>query len=94
MSNFFGGPVIPTVIKLALVSFAVGIVLWISNIDPVDLWRNFGDTFREAWGVVADFVDWGAKYAALGAIVVVPVWLVFRLVRFVTGGRRKETPGS
>lgn len=88
MERFFGGPVIPTIVKLALISFAVGIVLWISGIDPLDLWRNLGQTIKDAWQDVADFVDWGAKYAALGAIVVIPIWLVFRLFRVVMGGRK------
>lgn len=88
MERFFGGPVIPTIVKLALISFAVGIVLWISGIDPLDLWRNLGQTIKDAWQAVADFVDWGAKYAALGAIVVIPIWLVFRLFRVVMGSRK------
>lgn len=88
MERFFGGPVIPAIVKLALISFAVGIVLWISGIDPLDLWRNLGQTIKDAWQAVADFVDWRAKYAALGAIVVIPIWLVFRLFRVVMGSRK------
>ena len=65
MDKIFGGPIVPTLAKLALLSFVVGLVLYLFDISPIDLWRNFGQTIREAWGKVIDFVEWAGQYAIL-----------------------------
>jgi hypothetical protein len=84
MDKIFGGPIVPTLFKLALLSFIVGLVLFLLGIDPVDLWRNFGQTIRDAWVIVIDGLDWASRYAVLGAIVVLPIWIIYRLVMFVS----------
>lgn len=80
MDKIFGGPIVPTLFRLALLSFIVGLVFAIFGIDPVDLWREFGTTIERAWALVFDAVIWGWRYAVLGAIVVLPVWIIYRLV--------------
>lgn len=84
MDKIFGGPIVPTLFKLAILSFIVGIVLFFLGIDPVDLWRNFGQTIRDIWTIVVDALDWGSRYAILGAIVVLPIWVIYRLVLYMT----------
>ena len=84
MDKIFGGPIVPTLFRLAMLSFIVGLVLFFLGIDPVDLWRNFGQTIRDIWAIVVDAVDWASRYAILGAIVVLPIWIVYRLVLYVT----------
>jgi hypothetical protein len=84
VDKVFGGPIIPTLIRLAILSFIVGLVLFFLGIDPVDLWRNFGETIKEIWARVGEAIDWSAKYAILGAIVVLPIWIIYRLVVYVT----------
>jgi hypothetical protein len=84
MDKIFGGAIVPTLFKLALLSFIVGLVFAMFGIDPVDLWREFGQTIERAWQLVFDALIWGWKYALLGAIVVLPVWIVYRLVLFVS----------
>ena len=84
MDKIFGGPIIPTLFRLAILSFIVGLTLFFLGIDPVDLWRNFGQTIRDIWAIVVDSLDWASRYAILGAIVVLPVWIIYRLVLYVT----------
>ena len=84
MERMFGGPIIPTLLRLAILSFVVGLTLYFLGIDPVDLWRNFGKTIRETWSIVIDALDWASGYAILGAIVVVPIWVIYRLVLYFT----------
>ncbi len=86
MERIFGGPIVATLLKLAVLSFIVGLVFAIFGIDPVDLWREFGTTIQRAWTLVFDALDWGWKYAILGAIVVLPLWIIYRLVMAVGGG--------
>jgi hypothetical protein len=84
MDKIFGGPIIPTLFRILLLSFFVGLVLWVFGLDPVDIWREFGATIQRAWTLVFDALDWAWKYAALGAIIVVPVWIAYRVILYLT----------
>lgn len=84
MEKIFGGPIIPTLFKLAVLSFVVGLVLMIFGIEPLDLWREFGATIERAWILVFDALLWGWRYAVVGAIVVLPLWIIYRLVMFAS----------
>ena len=84
MDKIFGGPIVPTLLRLALLSFIVGIIFAAFGIDPVNLWKEFGATIQQAWQLVFDFIQWGSGYAIVGAIVVLPVWIIYRLMMAVT----------
>jgi hypothetical protein len=84
MEKIFGGPIIPTLFRLVLLSFIVGLVLWTFGIDPVDLWKEFGTTIQRAWQLVFDALDWAWKYAVVGSIIVLPVWIFYRVMMAVT----------
>jgi membrane protein implicated in regulation of membrane protease activity len=76
-TRFPGG--VSTAIRLALLSIVVGVVLSALNIRPQDLilhLRRFVD-FIYSMGFGA--VEWAFQYLLLGAVVVVPIWLISRL---------------
>ena len=76
-----------TVIRLALLSIVVGVVLSALNIRPQDLvlhLRRFVD-FIYSMGFGA--VEWAFGYLLLGAVVVIPIWLVSRLIAGFSGRR-------
>jgi len=79
MEKYFGGPVIPTILKLAIVSFLVGIVLVIFGVEPFGFWTKFLDTVIDAWELVFEFLGSAWGYFVIGAIIVVPIWLIIRL---------------
>ncbi len=64
-------------IKVLLFSFVVGVLLSFFEIDPKQLLANFGETVQSIFSVVASVVEWAVKYVLLGAVVVVPIWLIF-----------------
>jgi Na+/H+-dicarboxylate symporter len=66
-----------TIIKIVLFSFIVGLLLSFFDINPAQLLRNFGATAEKIFKIVADVIEWGVKYVLLGAVVVVPIWLIF-----------------
>ncbi len=65
-----------TLIKIVLFSFVIGLLLSFFDIDPAQLLKNFGATAEKIFEIVADIIEWGVKYVLLGAVVVVPIWLV------------------
>ncbi len=77
-----------TLLKLIFACFIVGLIFAVFGIDPMNLWRDFGATIRDAWTLAFDAVNWSWQYAALGAIVVLPVWIIYRIILAVTGKPR------
>ncbi|MBL4601220.1 MAG: hypothetical protein JKY84_00600 [Emcibacteraceae bacterium] len=65
--------------KLVIASLCVGLVLSFFNIDPVELINDVPETFGKILGVILDIVDWAGKYILLGAIIVIPIWLIFNI---------------
>jgi len=88
MDRIFGGPVVPTLFKLAMLSIIVGLVFAVLGINPMDLWLHFGETIQQAWRMAFDALNWSWQYAALGAIVVLPLWIIFRLLTAIGGKPR------
>ncbi len=80
-NTLFGGNPLSVVIRLTLISIAVGIVLKALGIDL----RNFFDRLNELMRGVYDLgfgaIEWALEYLLLGAIVVVPIWFIGRLFR-------------
>jgi len=74
-----------TIIKLLVLSFVVGILLATFDVDPRQLLANFGETIEEIFAVITRFVEWSVKYVLLGAVVVIPIWLILFLLRKITG---------
>ena len=78
-NTFWGGNPLSVVIRLALLSIVAGIVLSALGINL----RNFFDRINTLLGNLYDLgfgaIDWVLQYLLLGAIVVVPIWLIARL---------------
>ena len=72
-------------IKVLLFSFVVGVLLSFFEIDPKQLLANFGETVQSIFSVVASVVEWAVKYVLLGAVVVVPIWLIFFFISKARG---------
>jgi hypothetical protein len=77
-----------TVIKLFVLSVVVG---WIISVLDLSLEGFFGH-LADAFGTAVDWVrwilGWTLPYAAIGALIVVPVWLISVLLRVT----RRRTP--
>ena len=80
LARFVGGSPIAVLLRLIVVSFVVGIVLETFGFDPVGL-------FNEAVRAVRHMVEFGltdvrqiGRILLTGAMVVVPVWLLLRLL--------------
>jgi len=69
-----------TVIKLAIISLLVGFALVFFGIEPADLVKGLGGTVVSIYELVLELLRSSMKYVLIGAVVVVPVWLVFYLI--------------
>ena len=94
MDKLLGGPLLPTLLKLAIASVVVGIVLAVFGIRPIDLWQDFIDTFVRVWEMGFDAIRWSGEYFVLGAVVVIPIFIVVRLWSFLVERGGKNGPQS
>lgn len=79
-----------SVVKVAVASLVVGLALSLFDIQPQDLMRNLGDTVVEIFNLMVDMLEWSVKYILIGAIVVVPIWLVRVAIRMTRDGLKKD----
>ena len=70
-----------TVIKLAILSLVIGLFLTFFNITPEGLLRSFGSTVQQIFDIMASVLEWSIGYILVGAVVVVPIWLILFLMR-------------
>jgi len=74
-----------SLIKVLLASFVIGVLLAFFNIDPTELLENFGETIQSIFEIVARVIEWAVKYVLLGAVLVVPIWLILFFISKARG---------
>ncbi len=84
--RFFGGPPLGVIVRLILVSIVVGVILAAIGLDPWNIVASARRIIAGIWTMGFDLVRWLWRYFLLGAVIVVPVWLLMRLA----GGRRRR----
>ena len=88
LRGFLGGHPLAVLIRLVLLSFLVGIVLSVFGVTP----RNFFDSLDRFARFLYDLgfgaIEWLLEYIAVGAMLVVPIWLLVRLFR--SGGVKTD----
>jgi Family of unknown function (DUF6460) len=85
VSRFFGGPPLAVAVKLILLSIVVGVILAALDLDPLHMVRSIERLARAIWDMGFDAVLWVWRYFLLGAVLVIPIWLIVRLVRRASG---------
>ena len=78
VTRFFGGPPLAVIFRLALVSILVGVILEALGFDPLNILESVRRLIQHIWDLGFDAVRYLWRYLALGAVIVVPVWLVMR----------------
>ena len=79
MEKFFGGAPLWVVLRLVVISLVLGIVLAAFNLDAFGLVQKLRDLFSALYHMGFDAFRWIFDYFILGAVIVVPIWLIFRL---------------
>jgi Family of unknown function (DUF6460) len=85
VSRFFGGSPLMALVRLILLSILVGVILSAFGLDPWNIIPSLKRFVLDIWDMGFDAVRWVWRYFLLGAIVVIPIWLIMRLVRAPRG---------
>ncbi len=79
VNRFLGGSPLAVLIKLVLVSILIGVVLQALGLDPWDIMTSIRRLFRNIWEMGFDAIRWLWSYFLLGAVIVIPIWLIMRI---------------
>lgn len=74
-----------TVVKLVLASMLVGAVLAFLDVQPLAVWRWLADQLGEVVGNIRHYAGRAVTWFLLGAVVVVPLWLLLFLWKALRG---------
>jgi hypothetical protein len=85
LTRFLGGSPLAVLGKLILLSILIGVVLSALGLDPWNIYDSIARLFRRIWDMGFDAVRWLWQYFLLGAVLVIPIWLILRLVRAPRG---------
>ncbi len=83
--RFFGGPPLTVIGRLIMLSILVGVILAAIGLDPWNIIESVERLVRHIWNMGFDAVRWLWRYFLLGAVIVVPIWLVMRLSKAPRG---------
>jgi hypothetical protein len=81
-----GGSPAQVLLRLVVISLIVGIVLSALGISPYDIIETAEQFIRRIWNMGFGAIEWIWRYFLLGAVIVVPIWLVIRLLNLGKGG--------
>ena len=90
VTRFLGDSPLRVFLRLLVLSFVVGLVLSVLNIRPWQIYRWIEDVIEQIWSMGFEFLGDAAEYLVLGALIVVPIFLLMRLFRLGTGGGRRS----
>ena len=85
VNRFLGGPPLAVIGKLILMSILIGVVLSALGLDPLNILSSLQRLIRDVWNMGFDAVRWLWQYFLLGAVIVIPIWLILRFVRAPRG---------
>jgi hypothetical protein len=77
--RFLGGSPLTVAFRLILLSILVGVVLAAIGFDPWNIVNSIRLLFLRIWDLGFDAVNGLWRYFLLGAVIVIPIWLLSRL---------------
>ena len=77
--RFLGGSPLSVAFRLILLSILVGVVLAAIGLDPWNILYSVRRLFQTIWDFGFGAINWAWRYFLLGAVIVIPIWLLSRL---------------
>ncbi|MEQ8709953.1 MAG: DUF6460 domain-containing protein [Rhodospirillales bacterium] len=75
------GPILGTVIKLAIISVLVGLAMNLFGVQPDNVFDFLAGALQNSFRFAVDSLHWAFQYLLIGAAVVIPIWLIIFLIR-------------
>lgn len=88
-NTFLGGSLLGVIIRLVLLSIVVGVILSALGITPRNFFYQIEVLLRRIYDLGFETFNWLLEYLLVGAMVVVPIWLIARLINAL---RRSKDP--
>src|SRR5690606_10532213 len=82
LTRFLGDTPLRTIIKLTVVSFVVGVILTALDLSILDLLHGVQDFVLRIWNMGFDAIRRFGQYFVVGAAIVVPVFLIIRVLQY------------
>ncbi len=82
VTQFLGDTPARTAIKLVVISLVVGIIMSATGFTPIDVWHAFTGFVERLWNLGFEAFGRFGEYLLYGAMIVVPVFLIMRFLRF------------
>ena len=70
-----------TVVRILLLCLVVGLIISVFDISPEGILSSLGSTAERIFFAVAGVVQWAVPYMLMGAVVVIPIWVVVYIHR-------------
>jgi Domain of unknown function (DUF6460) len=80
VNRFFGGSPGSVIFRLILLSILIGVILEVLGLDPWNIIDSLRRLVLRIWDMGFDAIRWLWRYFLLGAAVVLPIWLILRLI--------------
>ncbi len=79
--TFLGGSPVGVLIRLVLLSVVVGVILSALDITPFNILQRLQILVRNIYDLGFDAFKSIFEYLVLGAMVVVPIWFIARIIK-------------
>jgi hypothetical protein len=90
MERFFGGNPGLVMVRLAILSLVVGVLLAALGFSPFDILESIRELVARVYDLGWTAVEKAGRYFLLGAVIVFPVWFIARLFKMLGRGTRGD----
>lgn len=80
ITRFFGGSPAWVLVRLVILSVVVGVILAALGVDPMNILTSLERLVRSLFNFSFEAVERLWRYFLLGAVVVIPLWLILRVL--------------
>ena len=86
MQKILGGNPLSIIFRLIVLSIIVGLVLTLLGLSPFDLIDNVRVALLQLYHMGYGAIGWVVRYFLIGAVIVIPVWLIGRFWHLLSKG--------
>lgn len=91
-TTFLGGSVLGVLVRLLVLSLVVGIILSALGITPDNIFYQINILLRRIYDLGFGAIESVLGYVILGAMVVIPIWFISRLIKSARGPQDRPPP--